>query len=295
MPFDRQRGVSRKIEVSEERQRLEVESAQSKRLLEDIRKAMAARETQDQELRRKNEEEFAGERRKLEAVFAKNAALLEMAQREKEAALAAKRAAAEEAETMIEEYRRRHEEQHAAQQVQIQNQLKLLESERARLQAEMGKVKTTRLEAESLLSKAQSTAVVVRSRQDSADASGADARKLQAAADAADAQAVNATKQLNDVLEAQQKIRSEQQVNQQELARTYDQQNALHQQLQKELDEWLREAERVQSSTAGREWLTSQNVMSHRIKQKADQARMDTQTHDANLLAELEAQFNNPD
>jgi len=171
--------------------------------------------------------------------------------------------------------------------------LKLLESDRARLQTEMENVKSTRLEAESLLAKARVAAA--RNRQDSAGASQADARKLQAAADAADAQAVNATKRLNDALEAQQKIRSEQQVNQQELARTYDQQNELHRQLQKELDEWLQEAERVQSSTAGREWLTNQNVQSHRIKQKADQARLDAQAHDASLLAELEAQFNTPD
>jgi CRP-like cAMP-binding protein len=280
--------------ISEERQRLQAESAQSKRMLEDIHKAMAARETQELTLRRKNEEEIAAERRKLEAVFAKNTALLEMAQREKAAAKAAKRAAAEEAEAMIEEYRRGHEEQYAAQQLQIQKQLKVLESERARLQAEMKKVNATRSEAEALLTTAWATAATARDRQGSARVTGEDARGLQAAADAADAQAQDANRILNDAVETQQKIQTEQAANQHELARAYSQQTELHKQLQRELDEWLEESDKAQSSTVGREWLKNHHMQSQRIKDRAEQARVATQSHDASLLSELEAQLGDP-
>ena len=61
--------------------------------------------------------------------------------------------------------------------------------------------------------------------------------------------------------------------------------------LQKELDEWVEEQERVQESTSWREEIEKQVSQTERIKHRAVQAQRDNTRHDSDLLDEIAVQL----
>ena len=75
------------------------------------------------------------------------------------------------------------------------------------------------------------------------------------------------------------------------LERTYGTEREINMLLQKELEDWVAEQERLQASTARRHELEKQLRQTERIKVRAVQAQHESATHDANLLDEIAAQL----
>jgi hypothetical protein len=75
------------------------------------------------------------------------------------------------------------------------------------------------------------------------------------------------------------------------LERTYGTEREINLLLQKELEEWVAEQERLQGATARRHEIEKQLRQTERTKERAVQAQRDSATHDANLLDEIAAQL----
>ncbi|MDA0824093.1 MAG: hypothetical protein O3C28_16975 [Proteobacteria bacterium] len=71
------------------------------------------------------------------------------------------------------------------------------------------------------------------------------------------------------------------------LEKAYGTENEINLLLQKELDDWVEEQERVLGSTARRDELEKQLQQTERIKERAIQAQRDTFNHDKSLLDEI--------
>lgn len=275
--------------LAQDRRRLEAESAEAKTALEEARRRLRAQQAQEHKLRQTAHAQILEERHKLEAEFARNATLLEAAQREKAAAEAARRAAAEEAEAIIAEYRETHEKVRAAEEARLRQEREALELEREGLRASIGESRRAREEALALQRQIEEQALRLRDRQrvEARPASGLAAMKLRAEIEAIDVEAAAAAQRVREATLAQEQLQERQVSNEQQLKHTFDQQEQLRKQLEQELDEWITEQERKQSSTAGREVTANLQVQSDRIKNKADQAKRQAQSHDESLLEEL--------
>ena len=75
------------------------------------------------------------------------------------------------------------------------------------------------------------------------------------------------------------------------LERTYGTEQEINLLLQKELDEWVSEQERIQGSTARRDEIEKQMRQTQRIKNRAVEAKRDNALHDNDLLDEIAAQL----
>jgi CRP-like cAMP-binding protein len=283
-------------ELAAERERLEAESSATRRTLDEARQRMLEQNVNEQKMREAAHAQILEERRRLESEFARNASLLETAQREKIAAEAARRAAAEEAESIIAEYKARHEKMRAEEEARLREERQALERERSRLAAAIEDANQSREQAQSLLRQAEDQAAKLRTRQlDGAQpVTGMAAFKLRAEIEAMEAEVAEAARRVREATQAQDDLRERQVSTDQMLKDASDKQDQLRKQLENELDEWIAEQERKQSSTGGREIRAHLDAQTERITSKATQARQQARSHDDALLEELAAIMNSP-
>lgn len=267
--------------LEEEKQRLE---ATYEKQAEQLESMQAEREA---ELRAQLHSELTAERNKLGAEFARTTEELEKARAERKAALDAKEAAAAEAQRMIEEFKER-------QQKLADEQREVLERERAKLREEAARIEKlredaqrAREEAETAKARAEAELEKARARREKEQADeGEDLEiiEIQERAAAADVQLEKARETESVVAQAAKN-------NENELERTFDTSTEINMLLERELNEWVDEQDKMQESTLQREILSRQKEMVERIRARAAAAAAQQTDHDKALLDEIADQL----
>ncbi len=249
-----------------------------------------ARELADNEQRMRTalQAELEAERKKLEAEFANTAEEIERARRAQQAAEAAKKAAAAEAQRIIEEYKQAQATLQAEQTAKLLAERKQIEADAARLKSELEQAATARAEAEAIKREAEAQLAETRARHASVDAGEIALRRE---IEAIEERARAATERLRTAVVAEDNAVRVVQESEERLERTYGTEREINMLLQKELEDWVAEQERLQASTARRHELEKQLRQTERIKVRAVQAQHESATHDANLLDEIAAQL----
>ena len=104
-------------------------------------------------------------------------------------------------------------------------------------------------------------------------------------------QARSATERLRNAVAVESNAESKHRESEERLEQIYGTKNGINLLLQKELDEWVEEQERIQGSTAQRHELEKQMRQTERIKNRAVEAQRDNVQHDTNLIDEIAAQL----
>lgn len=242
----------------------------------------------EQRMRAALQAELEAERKKLEAEFANTEEEIERARRGQQAAEAAKRAAAAEAQRIIQEYKQAQATLQAEQTAKLLAERKQIEADAARLKSELEQAAAARTEAEAMKREAEAQLAETRARHASVDAG---ETALRREIEAIEERARTATERLRTAVVAEDNAVRVMQESEQRLERTYGTEREINILLQKELEEWVAEQERLQASTARRHELEKQLRQTERIKVRAVQAQHDTATHNANLLDEIAAQL----
>lgn len=242
----------------------------------------------EQRMRAALQAELEAERKKLEAEFANTEEEIERARRGQQAAEAAKKAAAAEAQRIIQEYKQAQATLQTEQTTKLLAERQQIEADAAQLKSELAQAATARAEAEAMKREAEAQLAETRARHASVDASETTLRRE---IEAIEERARTATERLRTAVVAEDNAVRGMQESEQRLERTYGTEREINILLQKELEEWVAEQERLQASTARRHELEKQLRQTERIKVRAVQAQHDTATHNANLLDEIAAQL----
>ncbi|MCG3201413.1 MAG: hypothetical protein NFCOHLIN_01281 [Gammaproteobacteria bacterium] len=273
--------------LAEERRRLEEDARQR---LEATQAQLMRQQEQERKLREEAEARLAEERKKIETEFLRNTAMLELVQREKAAAEAARRAAAQEAEEIIAEYRHAHEQARIIEQNRLQEELGKLEDERRKLRAEMEEARRAREEAENLQRTVQQHLNDLQSRQRDLGTTNVAVDQIKMDIQTVKAEAAAAAERLRDAVRIEERLEQARAANERMMEQTYEQQEQLRSQLEKELSDWISEQE--QQAVAANKRGRSRTSQSERIKRKAREAKVRTQLHDLYLLEELATVLN---
>jgi CRP-like cAMP-binding protein len=276
------------VESTQTRERLEAAKRLELDLQEKECQQLAQIEEAEQEIRQRMKHELETERHKLEAQFAQTAEEVERAQRERAAADNARRAAEEEAKKIVEEYKAQQERLIAKYETQIAVERKKLESDAERIRAEMELATRAKDEAEAAKREADRQLELARLKQPAVEPG---AVGIEAEIETIERRVEAAALQLREAIAAEMTAEDRQRENEKRLERTYDSKTEINMLMQKELEEWVADQERIQSSTGQRTILEKQRAQTDRIKTYASKARQDTASHDKALLDEIAEQL----
>jgi CRP-like cAMP-binding protein len=242
----------------------------------------------ERRLRDEMQAKVDGERRKLEAEFARNAEELERAQREKAAAEAARNAAADEAERIIQEFKKTHQEQREREEEKLSRERERLELEAAQLRASLEQAKHAQEQA-ALVQKrleAQLQETVAARAGDHAQHSAIAASlsdniaSMEAEVSAARANAAAAEA-------AHKRVQVAARMNLANLEQHRQEEGAIRTRFEQEIQSWLSEQDEVQNSQLTKKVFASQRAHMERIKQRAQAARNAAKAHDQALIEDL--------
>lgn len=271
------------------KERLEAAQELEAELLRVEQQRAAELEERENQMRAALQAEIDNERKKLEAEFARTAEQIERAHRDQEAAAAAKKGAAEEAQRIIQEYKQAQEAMQAEQTAKLVEQRQQIEKDAERLKVQLEEAARARAEAESIKREAETQLADTLQRHQSIDATEV---SLRDEIEAIEARARAATERLRNAVAVENNAETRHRESEQRLERTYGTKNEINLLLQKELDEWVSEQERIQGSTAQRHELDKQMRQTERIKNRAVEAQRENVKHDRNLLDEIAEQLN---
>ena len=238
------------------------------------------------ELREQLRRELATERANFEMAVSRTNEALEQAREDRAAALAAKEAAASEATRVIAEFKASQLKQVAEQQAVFEQERERLRAEAAQLERQREEAAKVRREAEAVKKAAENELAEARVKQHAAPE-----LEIHEALSAIEQRASAAGKDLQQALAAETAAASAARQNEHELERTYDTANEINMLLQKELDQWVGEQDRMQETTLQRAVLSRQKEMVDRIRARAAAAKAQTLQHDRSLLDEIQAQL----
>lgn len=261
-----------RLEATFEKQAAQLESLQAER---------------EAELREKLEAELTAERNKLSAEFARTTEELEKARADRQAALDAKEAAAAEAQRMIEEFKARQQELADEQRAALEQEREKLRAEAERIEKLRADAQRAREEAEAAQAQAEAELAKARERQDGTPAETSDDLEIIEI----EQRAAAADRDLEKARETEDAVARAAKDNEDELERTYDTATEINMLLQRELNEWVDEQDKMQESTLQREILSRQKEMVERIKARAAQAAAQQSDHDKSLLDEIAEQL----
>jgi len=292
-----------------ERERLQAESEEARRRLAEARRIehevertreAAAAEAQrrqqrqlelEQQLKAQMRSKIDAERRRLEAELARNAEQLELARREKAAAEAARAAAGEEAERIIAEYKVAHERMREAEEAQLAEERARLEREATEIREQLEAARRAKTEAETARTDALrhlAERELAAKAGAAVPSSAAERAELTRSIEAIEAEMSHAAAEF-------EAARAAQVANAAELRRNHAAEDNLHQRLEQEVAQWLRDQDELLNSDEQREILASQQAYMERIKKRAEQARQRAKQHDQSLLDEIAARLRDPD
>lgn len=223
-------------EATLSKERLEAAKELEEELLSMEQQRAKEMEEKENQMRAELQAELNAERKKLEAEFAKTAE-------------AAKKGAAEEAQRIILEYKQAQEKLQAEQTAKLIEQRKQIEADAAQLKTQLEEAAKARTEAEAIKREAEAQLADTRKRHESIDSTEASLREEIAAIEE---RAHAATERLRNAVAVETSVEPRHRESEERLERTYGTKNEINLLLQKELDEWVHEQERIQGSTAQR-------------------------------------------
>jgi CRP-like cAMP-binding protein len=273
--------------LAADRKKLEVET---RKQLEAAQAQLMKQQEQERRAREEAEAALAEERRKIETEFLRNTAMLELVQRERASAEAARRAAAQEAEEIISEYRSAHEQARILEQARLQEELRKLEEERRTLRVAMEEAGRAREEAETMQRRTQEQLDSLQQRQAESISANASAEQIKVDIQAVKAEADAAAELLRNAVRMEERLEQQRAANERMMEETFTQRGQLRAQLEKDLSEWISDHDQQAAATAKRS--RSKASQAERIKRKAREARVRTQLHDLYLLEELATAIN---
>ncbi len=233
------------------------------------------------------------ERRKLEAAFARHTQELEQARQEKHATEAARRAAAEESEKIIAEYKEALEQRRAEEKAKLQAERERQKLEAQRIQDALEKARRAKEEAETAWREAEKQAARVRGKSLSADPvrQRAAEKRLHAEMDAREAEVSQAGKQLEAARQIQKEAQAAKKASKEQILRQQKYQEKLRKQLEREVQEWRREHDKMEAIQFPPELLERQKAQMQRIKEKAEAVRKRAELAVKTLLRDIAAQL----
>ncbi len=233
------------------------------------------------------------ERRKLEAAFARHTQELEQAQQEKHATEAARRAAAEESEKIIAEYKEALEQRRAEEEAKLQAERERQKLEAQRIQDALEKARRAKEEADTAWREAEKQATRVRGKSLSADPARQRAaeKRLHAEMDAREAEVSQAGKQLEAARQIQKEAQAAKQASKEQILRQQKYQEKLRKQLEREVQQWRAEHDKMEAIQFPPELLERQRAQMQRIKGKAEAVRKRAELAVRTLLRDIAAQL----
>jgi CRP-like cAMP-binding protein len=279
-------------QIKAERARLASQSAESHQRMDEAKRIQAKAEARLQEQQEREEsltqqiaKEIEQERRRMEAEFAAAAEHLIQAQQMRQDTLAAKQGAELEAQRIIAEFKAAQEARQAEDHARIAAERERLQQEARAVQQMLDASQQAKAEAENILRDVEKKAAQLRS-QATAGGSG-EADSYRAEIKRIQAQAMDASKRLEDATTKEVVAQARQRENAKRFEHARHQELQIVENLQAELQQWVAEQEKILSSTAHREETEKQHENVERIRLRAEQAKKGKQAHAQALLDEL--------
>ncbi len=291
-------------QVRSAREKAQEESAEARRRMQEadaikqqfkeaksaIEKEAEKQRTRQADLEKTIEEEakrkLEAERKNLADQYQRSSEALEEAQREKAAAEAARHAAQDEAQRIIEEYKEAHAKAHAEEEAKLQAERERLEQQSRELSESLESANTAKEQAEAARQAAEAQLAKLRIKlvqnKDKKD------DKLQQRIKTAEAEASQARDDLLQAEKAREKVQAAHADNVRNLAQQSEEESKLREQIESEVSEWLTENELESPSE---EELEKQAEHLRRIKERAEQAKRESQQAAQNLLDDIAGQL----
>ena len=240
----------------------------------------------EQKIQAEAERKLEAERKNLADQYQRSSEALEEAQREKAAAEAARAAAQDEAKRIIEEFKQAHARTRAEEEARLQAERERLEQQSQELRESMESAKNARQEAEAVRQNAETQLAKLRIKlaQNNDKKDG----QLQQRIKAAEAEASQARDDLAQAEKVHEQTQTAQQNNIRELAQQNEEEKQLREQIESEVSEWLNEND-LQSPSG--EELEKQAEHMRRIKERAEQAKRESQHAAQNLMDDIADQL----
>jgi len=226
------------------------------------------------------------ERKNLADQYQRSSEALEEAQREKKAAEAARAAAQDEAQRIIEEFKEAHAKTRAEEEARLQAERERLEQQSRELRESMESAKNAKEEAEAARQNAEAQLAKLRIKMTQNKDKKDD--QLQERIKAAEAEASQARNDLAQAEKVHDQTQAAQQNNVRDLAQQSEEERQLREQIESEVSEWLNEND-LQSPSE--EELEKQAEHLRRIKERAEQAKRESQNAAKNLMDDIAGQL----
>ena len=277
-----------KVQAKESRARL-AEARDYQKRLEEVQLASAReaemREQQQLSLEGKLREELKQkaqtERQKLEGELTRNAAELERAKHERDAAEVARIAAAEEAQTIVADFKEAHERKRVQEEADMQVERERLQAdaEHLRLALELAqREQQTALNAQGQIE--QEIASLKELKNDASSDFETDLAELEA-------QAREAAENVAEIERARADAQAAALVSAGDLAAHKVHEEHIREDLKDELNDLLKEQDEIENGDVQQGILANQKAHMERIRKRAQSARQAAKTHDQDLINEL--------
>jgi CRP-like cAMP-binding protein len=277
-----------KQEAEASRKKLEELEASKKLLEEEAEKKRLQDEEHERQLQAKAKANIEEERKKLAEQYERNSKEFEELQKGKAAAEAAKLAAKAEAEKMIQEYKSSHDKTRAEEEAKLKAERKKLEEEAKKIQVAMKEIHEAKLEAERIKQEALSEAGRLKEKQMDSTSSREQREKLEVEIKAAQEKAFEAEREIEDAAHREKLTESAKQVNEADLTKKKQQEEAFLAQIEGDLEDFEETQEEEADSVTQ---VQMHSDMMKRIKLKAADAKKKAAQSDTNLLDDISKQL----
>lgn len=277
-----------KEEAEASRKKLEEVEATKKRLEAEAEKKRLQDEEREKQLQAEAKARIAEERKKLAEQYERNSKEFEELQKEKAAAEAVRTAAKQEAEKMIQEYKSSHDKTRAEEEAKLKAERKKLEEEARKIQEAMKEIQAAKLDAERVKQEALVEAGKLKEKQMDSTSSREQREKLEVKIKAAEEKAVEAEREIEDAAHREKLTESAQQVNEADLIKKKQQEEAFLAQIEGDLQDF---EETQEEESASITQVQMHSDMMKRIKLKAADAKKKAAQANSNLLDDISKQL----
>ena len=208
--------------------------------------------------------------------------------KEKAAAEAAKLAAKAEAEKMIQEYKSSHDKTRAEEEAKLKAERKKLEEEAKKIQVAMKQIQEAKFEAERVKQEALAEAGRLKEKQMESTSSREQREKLEVEIKAAQEKAVEAEREIEDAAHREKLTESAKQVNDSDLTKKKQQEEAFLAQIEGDLQDFEETQEEEADSVTQ---VQMHSDMMKRIKLKAADAKKKAAEANSSLLDDISKQL----
>ncbi|MFT5396129.1 MAG: CRP-like cAMP-binding protein [Gammaproteobacteria bacterium] len=277
-----------KQEAEASRKKLEELEASKKLLEEAAEKKRLEDEEHEKQLQAEAKASIEAERKKLAAQYERNSKEFEELQKGKAAAEAAKLAAKEEAEKIIEEYKSSHDKTRAEEEAKLKAERQKLEEESRKIQEAMKEIQAAKLEAEQAKQQALAEAGRLKEKQMESTSSREQREKLELEIKAVQQKAFEAEREIEDAAHREKLTESAKQVNEADLTKKKQQEEAFLAQVEGDLQNFEETQEEEAESITQ---VQMHSDMMKRIKLKAADAKKKAAQANSSLLDDISNQL----